>query len=420
MKRAILGLVAVAILVLLGILGWYMVDTRQAEARSNDFESWAKNQKMVPIEFVVTAPAETPADQPLFVSGNAGALGAWDGAGVRLEKQSDGKYHGTVELMSGIDHAFKITRGTWGTVERAADGGEIPNHTLTAEKPQTVDVAVATWVDGGKAVPGRVTLSGLLQQHKKFHSSELNNERTIIVYLPPGYEDASNQATRYPVLYMQDGQNLFDESTSFAGIEWKVDEAAQRLIAEGKIEPLIIVGIYNSEQRNEEFTPPALSTDKIKGRGDAYARFVVNEVKPMIDRTYRTMPERAHTALAGSSMGGLITLYMAKVNHDQFAAIGVLTPWLREGNKTLPEAMGDVAGWTKNLRVYMEMGSAGGANYPGDKPMDDAKALVKVMESAGMASGRDFVFAEVQNGEHNEAAWSSQVEPMLIFLFPKP
>src|SRR5204863_406550 len=163
-------------------------------------ETWAKNQKPVAIEFVVSAPKETPADQPLFLSGNDAAMGVWDGAGVRMEKRDDGKYHASVDLMSGIDHAFKVTRGTWGTVERAAD----------------------------------ITRTGL-------------------------------------------------------------------------------------------------STDKINGGGDQYAKFVVEEVKPQIDKLYRTQPDRAHTALAGSSMGGLITLYMAKVNHDTFAQIAVMTPWLREG-----------------------------------------------------------------------------------------
>src|SRR5206468_8014045 len=127
--------------------------------------------------------------------------------------------------------------------------------------PRTVQASVATWVDKGKTVPGRVTLTGTFQQHKKFHSSILNNERTIIVYLPPGYEEEANQNTRYPVLYMQDGQNLFDESTSFAGVEWRVDETAQKLMESAKIQPAIIVGIYNAgEQRTAEFTPPPLAT----------------------------------------------------------------------------------------------------------------------------------------------------------------
>src|SRR5438105_3459321 len=115
MKKAIYAVLAVAVLLLIGILGWYMIDTRRAEARSTNFETWAKNQKPVAIEFVISAPPETPADQPLFLSGSDAALGAWDGAGVRLEKRDDGKYHGNIELMSGIEHAFKVTRGTWGT-----------------------------------------------------------------------------------------------------------------------------------------------------------------------------------------------------------------------------------------------------------------------------------------------------------------
>src|SRR5262249_13526756 len=157
-----------------------------------------------------------------------------------LKRQDDGKYHGSAQVMSGIEHAFKVTRGTWSTVERAADGSDIANHTFTAANPEKLEVAVASWVDHGKSIPGRITMTGDIRQHKKFHSEFLKNDRTIIVFLPPGYED--DESKRFPVLYMHDGQNLFDEATSFQGIEWKVDETAQRLITAGKIQPIIIVG----------------------------------------------------------------------------------------------------------------------------------------------------------------------------------
>jgi len=420
MKKTVLALVGVAVVALVAILGWYFIDTHRAEARSNDFEAWAKNQKAIAIEFVVTAPKDTtPAGQTLYLSGGDATLGAWDAAGVPMEKRDDGKYHASVELMSGIEHAFKVTRGTWGTVERGAANAEIANHTFTADKPQAVEATVIMWVDEGKAVPGRVTLTGTFQQHKKFHSSNLNNERTIIVYLPPGYEDDANKDMRYPVLYMNDGNNLFDESTSFAGVEWKMDETAQKLIEGGKIAPAIIVGIFNSEQRNEEFTPPGLSTDKIKGRGDQYAKFVVEEVKPMIDKTYRTQPDRAHTSLGGSSMGGLIALYTLKTNHDTFGQIAVLTPWLREGSKTLLSELGADGAWARGTRLYLDMGSAGGTNYPGEKPIDDARELEKTLESAGLSKGNDLAYTEIEGGQHTETAWATRVEPMLVFLYGK-
>src|SRR5205085_1778684 len=148
-----------------------------------------------------------------------------------------------------------------------------------------------------------------------------------VVYVPPDYEKQTDQ--RYPVLYMNDGQNLFDGATSFAGIEWRVDETAEHLIAAKQIEPVIIVGIYNGlTERSVEFAPPSMASDAAKGRGDLYAKFVVEEVKPFIDKTYRTNPDRAHTALAGGSHGGLMALHVAKQSPQTFGQLGLFSPWM--------------------------------------------------------------------------------------------
>jgi enterochelin esterase-like enzyme len=154
------------------------------------------------------------------------------------------------------------------------------------------------------------TLTGDIRYHKNFHSKVLNNDRDIIVYLPPGYE--TNKNKRFSVFYMHDGQNLFDGATSFIpGQEWKVDETAQSLINAHKIEPLIVVGIYNTgKDRVNEYTPAQDPKYKAGGNADLYARMLVEELKPFIDRTYRTKPDAAHTGLGGSSLGGLVSLYL--------------------------------------------------------------------------------------------------------------
>ncbi|HJZ83033.1 MAG TPA: alpha/beta hydrolase-fold protein, partial [Pyrinomonadaceae bacterium] len=154
------------------------------------------------------------------------------------------------------------------------------------------------------------TLTGDVRLHHNFHSNVLNNDRDVIVYLPPGYE--ADKQKRYPVFYMHDGQNIFDGATSYIpGQEWRVDEVAQSLIAASRIEPLIIVGIYNAgRERVNEYTPAQDAKYKAGGKADLYGRFLVEEVKPFIDRTYRTMPDSKHTGLGGSSLGGLISLYL--------------------------------------------------------------------------------------------------------------
>src|SRR5205085_8623287 len=159
------------------------------------------------------------------------------------------------------------------------------------------------------------TLTGNIKRHRAFPSKVLGNRRQVLVYLPPGYSRFSRR--RYPVLYLHDGQNVFDAATSFAGTEWRVDETAQRLIRENLIEPLIIVAIANTgEDRIHEYAPTPGVIDenakrKKRGKGWArrYGRFLIEELKPYIDKQYRTKPEAEFTGLGGSSVGALLTLW---------------------------------------------------------------------------------------------------------------
>ncbi|HWP40565.1 MAG TPA: alpha/beta hydrolase-fold protein [Tepidisphaeraceae bacterium] len=420
MKRALLVVFALFFLLAVAIAGWYAVHTRQIQAELERYKAWGSARRPVKVTFEVEPCPGTPADQPLWISGNAPEMGGWDGAGVPLTRGQDGKYRGSIQVLSGIEYSYKVTRGSWSTVERGPQGQEIPNRTLIVEQDTTIPITIATWVDGGKSVPGLHTLSGTVREHRKFRSQLLNNERTIMVYLPPGYDQSPELAC--PVLYMHDGQNLFDAATSFAGIEWKVDEAAQELIGQGRIEPLIIVGIYNSEQRTAEFTPPCPdSTGGESERGLLYARFIVEEVKPFIDKTYRTKPDRKNTAMAGSSMGGMITLYIASSFPQVFGQAAVLTPHLRVGQRDIVKELsaGDTQ-WMKNMRFWIDMGDNAGQNYPGANPVEDARALVQVLDKAGLRQGIDYQYVEIPGGEHNESAWQARIDQVLLFLFARP
>src|SRR5215213_5718683 len=172
---------------------------------------------------------------------------------------------------------------------------------------------------------------GQLRRHEQFHSLYLEHDRDVLVWLPPGYDgsdgrsDGRSTNVRYPVLYMHDGQNLFEPHTAFQkGEHWKVGETATELIEAGRIEPLIIVGIYNTgEARIDEYTP----TDDAKlggGHADDYGRMIIEELKPLIDRTYRTQPAR--TGLAGSSLGGLASLHLGFTHPQVFSRIAALSP----------------------------------------------------------------------------------------------
>lgn len=414
MKKSILLLSVVLVVALAGIGGWLLSSVHQSRAVAEEYVQWAQSQKVIPIEFSVAAPPETPADQILYLSGDSVELGSWDAAGVPLHLQSDGRYHTTVSVLSGIPHKFKVTRGTWGTVERGTGEADIDDHQFTAEPNMVVQSTIITWVDGGKSIPGKVTLTGNFRLHKKFESKILGNNRTIIVYLPPDYDSAPDH--RYPVLYLQDGQNLFDASTSFAGVEWQVDETAQDLIKSGKIDPVIIVGIYNSPDRTPEFTPFDKTPTGEDGRGSLYGRFVVEEVKPMIDKTYRTQPDRAHTAIGGAAMGGLISLAIAHNHHDVFGEVAVLDPWLRDSQTSLLSSWKDNA-WMKGTRFYADMGTEANSLYPGTTQVADLNQLTAQFDAAGLRQGTDYSTATVQNAQHGETAWQKRVGNFLTFLY---
>ena len=183
-----------------------------------------------------------------------------------------------------------------------------------------VRLTVAAWADQVAPMPPHHTLTGNVTIIEAFPAPELGGTRRLWLYLPPGYDTSDR---RYPVLYMHDGQNLFDVATSFAG-EWEVDESLDALVREGRLPGLIVVGIDNAgDARLDEYSPWRDRQLGKGGRGDAYAAFLIRTLKPHVDRTWRTLPDAAHTGIAGSSMGGLISLYAGLRHPEVFGRIGV-------------------------------------------------------------------------------------------------
>lgn len=262
------------------------------------------------------------------------------------------------------------------------------------------------------------TLTGDVRLHKSFHSNILSNDRDVIVYLPPGYESSKNK--RYSVFYMHDGQNLFDGATSFIpGQEWRVDETAERLIAAGKIEPLIVVGVYNTKDRIDEYTPAADAKYKQGGKADLYGRMLVEELKPFIDSHYRTKKGSKHTGLGGSSLGGLASLYLTLKYPKVFGQSAVVSPSVWFANKQIVNYVAALAK-RPHLRIWIDMGAKEGRTPEEmQQSLDDARLLRDTLVKKGWRLENDLKYFEAAGAEHNEAAWAARVESILTFLFPR-
>jgi len=262
------------------------------------------------------------------------------------------------------------------------------------------------------------TLTGDIRLHKDFHSKILNNDRDVIVYLPPGYD--KDKQRHYSVLYLHDGQNLFDGATSFIpGQEWRVDEAAGVLIASGKIEPLIIVGVYNTgKDRIDEYTPVAEPKYKAGGKADLYGRLLVEELKPFIDKTYRTRKGATDTGLGGSSLGGLVSMYLALKYPNVFGRVAVVSPSVWWGNNQIVHQV-EALPKKPPLRIWLDIGTKEGGNAEEAKhTVDGARLLKNALVKKGWKLEKDLKYFEAQGAEHNERAWAARVEQILEFLFP--
>jgi len=282
----------------------------------------------------------------------------------------------------------------------------------------SISVSVAFLVVGTAVAQQPHTLTGDIRFHKGFHSNILNNDRDVVVYLPPGYE--ANKAKHYAVFYLHDGQNLFDGATSFIpGQEWRVDETAQRLIAAGKIEPLIIVGIYNAgRERINEYTLAADAKYK-GGKADLYGRMLVEELKPFIDSHYRTKRDAQHTGLGGSSLGGLVSIYLALKYPTVFGRAAVVSPSVWFSDKQIVYYV-EALGKKPKVRIWMDIGTKeGGTAEEALQTVSDARLLKETLIKQGWRLGKDLEYFEAEGAVHNEAAWAARVEPILTFLFPR-
>lgn len=269
--------------------------------------------------------------------------------------------------------------------------------------------------------PEAHTVTGTLRQWSAFYSPQLNTYRDLFVYLPPSYFLDLNR--HFPVIYMHDGQNLFDAFASFVG-EWQVDETCEALAEEGL--ELIVVGVANGgDRRIAEYSPFPVPERGVKvGQGDSYLRFVAEQVKPQIDADFRTLPQSHHTALSGSSLGGLISLYGFFTMPHVFGLAAVLSPALFPNHGAIfatIEAAAIPAG-----RLYLDVGQHEGRhlarsttiqNRISGSYLDAARRMDVLLGTKGLRSGDNYRYVEDAEGIHHEMAWAKRLPEALRFLF---
>jgi predicted alpha/beta superfamily hydrolase len=252
--------------------------------------------------------------------------------------------------------------------------------------------------------------SGQLRKHDQLRSRFLRNQRDLIVYLPPGYDEQPHR--HFPVLYLHDGQNLFDRATAFGGQDWNVHGAADHLIEAGTVAPLIIVGIYNTgKSRIHEYTPS--KTPKLGGgRADRYAKFLLQEAMPFIQREYRALSNPAVTGVGGSSLGGLVSLYFGLKHPERFGRIAALSPSVWWHQRIILR-FAAAATLEPRPRIWVDIGTR-----EGPRIVSDVEQFRDVLVKKGWREGQDLHYERVEGGEHNESAWAGRIGRVLEFLYP--
>ena len=260
----------------------------------------------------------------------------------------------------------------------------------------------------------RAKLDGRLHVHARFPSKLIPTRRDLIVYVPPDYPQGRN---RYPVCYMQDGQNLFDPATAFGGQDWRVDVTADAMAECGETEAPIIVGVYNAgEKRIVEYTPTRDRLHRKDGRADRYAEMLVREIKPFIDHEYRTLKTAPDTAIAGSSLGALAAL-VAVLDYPQvFGNAAALSPSVWWDERAILRRLDQFRSKARP-RLWVDTGTQEGNNP--QQSIADCRALREALLHKGWCEGENLRYVEIEGGTHSEGAWAARFGAVLAFLFPK-
>jgi predicted alpha/beta superfamily hydrolase len=355
------------------------------------------------VEFVVRVPEGTPPDRGVFLAGD-GPLGGWRAAGVPLHRGHDGAFRARLELPPGFRGSYLVTLGRWRDAESDGHGHEVCPRELHADGPPVLEAHVRGWDQTS------------VEYHHDFRSRFLPHARTVCVWLPPGY--GAHRDRRYPVLYLHDGQNLFDAHTAFGGNPWGADEVAECEVRAGRVPPLILVGVANTPDRLHEYGPQRCGRGRAHDRSRAYGRFLVEEVRPLIDALYRTRPVPECTGVGGSSMGGLISLHLCKWYPNVFGKCAALSPSLWWDREYFLRTVRVSPDWLDTCRIWLDVGdNEAGTKAGSAATMGRTRRLAELLARRGLKDGERYAYTEVPGGGHSERSWGARFDLVLRFLF---
>lgn len=347
---------------------------------------FASLSAQVNVKFVIKQRPASHQSDTIFLAGSFNAWNPLDRRFIILPGTEP-----SFQLGMG-SHEFKLTRGGWNRVETTTDGKDVSNRILNITKDTLVEISIGGWRDDHKAPAiekNHTALQQVQMMDSAFKMPQLNRSRRIWIYLPPGYGKTKK---KYPVLYMHDGQNLFDEFTSGFG-EWGIDECLDSLSRQG-VKESIVVGIDNGPQRMSEYNPYEFKPYGV-GEGDKYVDFIVNTLKPYIDKNYRTLANKKNTFVAGSSMGGLISMYAVMRYPKIFGGAGIFSPafW------TAPGLENEITKTAPSIRSKLFF-YAGGKES--DRMIPDMKRIEENIRSASSSKILERIDPDAR---HNEPAW---------------
>jgi predicted alpha/beta superfamily hydrolase len=339
----------------------------------------------------------------VFIAGNNEKMGNWNPAVVKLDKYQGNIWKIELSFPKGTKLEYKFTLGGWNK-EALNDKGETPeNSHLIVVKDTIVFATINHW---GSTAPRRISFQGQITGEVKYHRNFQGEgllPRDIVVWLPPSYEIEKQK--RYPVLYAHDGQNLFDPLTSSFGIDWQLDEMADSLIKLGKIKEMIIVGIYNSPQRMKEYYTG--------DTGETYLKFIVKDLKPFIDKTYRTLPDRKNTASIGSSAGGLVSFMLVWEYNEVFSKAACISPAFFIEDLDYITPVLESKKRSRNIKIYIYCGGTGLDSLL----LGGAEKMLAALKEKGYKKGKDYNWFFDKTGEHNEQNWARRVWRPLEYLY---